>query len=647
MAEIFISYSRKDQVFVQTLHVALEAANHDAWVDWQDIPLSADWWHEIQRGIEMAHTFIFIISPDSVISKVCRQEIDYSVKTNKRLIPILWREGFEIEQVHTAIARHNWVVCREQDDFDSAFQSLLKAINTDLDYVYAHTRLLVHALEWEDKARNDSFLLHGSDLQEAEQWLQQENKEPKPTEQQINYIIKSREAENAYQRLIQVGQKSKRMVQIGSAVLGVTICAAALVSAMTIRALEELQEAKTATRLERESATALQQFNSDQLNALLVAVHNGKALQALVKDNRPISQYPTISPLFALRTLLENIQEQNRLRVDQSNVSSAQFSPDGSKIVTVDDRGTIRLWTSTGQKLAEFKGHRGQVLDANFSPDGKTVATVGSDRTARLWSLSGKQLAEFKGHQGLIWSVSFSPDGQRLATASVDGTARLWSLSGEQLVEFKGHQGWVGYVRFSPNGQQLATVGGDRTARLWSLTGQQITVFRGHQASVSEVNFSPDGQTIVTAGDDGTARLWNLAGKTLAEFKGHLGAVLGVSFSPDGTRIATSGRDSTIRVWNLSGHQLLRLKAILWINSVNFSPDGQQLVTAGGDGTARLWNLSKPQITNFKASQGWIWSLNFSPDGTKLAVAGVDGVVRLWNLSGQQLAEFKGHQSSV
>jgi hypothetical protein len=35
MAEIFISYSRKDSTFVRRLHNAFAAENREAWVDWE------------------------------------------------------------------------------------------------------------------------------------------------------------------------------------------------------------------------------------------------------------------------------------------------------------------------------------------------------------------------------------------------------------------------------------------------------------------------------------------------------------------------------------------------------------------------------------------------------------------------------------
>ncbi|MEB3209821.1 MAG: toll/interleukin-1 receptor domain-containing protein, partial [Leptolyngbyaceae bacterium] len=56
MSDVFISYSRTDKAFVETLHQALKESTYEAWVDWQDIPLTADWWKEIEAGIEAADT---------------------------------------------------------------------------------------------------------------------------------------------------------------------------------------------------------------------------------------------------------------------------------------------------------------------------------------------------------------------------------------------------------------------------------------------------------------------------------------------------------------------------------------------------------------------------------------------------------------
>ena len=52
---------------------------------------AADWLAEIYSGIEAADSFLFIISPDSVASKICTLEIEHTVKHNKRLVPVVWK----------------------------------------------------------------------------------------------------------------------------------------------------------------------------------------------------------------------------------------------------------------------------------------------------------------------------------------------------------------------------------------------------------------------------------------------------------------------------------------------------------------------------------------------------------------------------
>jgi len=68
-----------------------------------------------------------------------------------------------------------------------------------------------------------------------------------------------------------------------------------------------------------------------------------------------------------------------------------------------------------------LQGHTGGVMSAEFSPDGTRVLTVSSDNTARLWdAATGASIAVLQGHTPLVRSAVFSPDGARVVTASGD-----------------------------------------------------------------------------------------------------------------------------------------------------------------------------------------------------------------------------------
>jgi len=119
VADVFISYAREDRACVKRLFDALEADGRDAWVDWEDIPPTADWLEEVYAAIEAADTFVFVISLDSVTSEVCNLEIAHAIKHNKRLVPIIRREVDEAGAFRAltgcnweTLARENWHILK-------------------------------------------------------------------------------------------------------------------------------------------------------------------------------------------------------------------------------------------------------------------------------------------------------------------------------------------------------------------------------------------------------------------------------------------------------------------------------------------------------------------------------------------------------
>ncbi len=114
----------------------------------------------------------------------------------------------------------------------------------------------------------------------------------------------------------------------------------------------------------------------------------------------------------------------------EGRLASAQFSPDGTRIVTGSLDGTARVWdAATGKPLATLTGHEGSVMSAQFSPDGSRIVTGSYDKTARVWdATTGKPLATLTGHEDEVGSPQFSPDGSRIVTASSDKTTRISTL---------------------------------------------------------------------------------------------------------------------------------------------------------------------------------------------------------------------------
>ncbi|MBI5670235.1 MAG: TIR domain-containing protein [Chloroflexi bacterium] len=684
MAEVFISYSRKDTDFVRRLHTALAALNRDTWVDWEDIPLTADWWREVQGGIEAANAFVFVISPDSIRSDICRQEIEHAVANNKRIIPLLRREvtdPADRKAMHPAISTHNWIFFREGDNFDTAFQALINALNTDLSYVRQHTRLLVRAREWENNGNNPSFLLGGDNLRDAEHWLAEAvGKEPQPLPVHAEYITASRTAERRRQRALLAGVSVALVVSLALAVMALLLygeannqraiadqAAATAISAQN-EALNQAGIAQTQAAIAATAQTdAEAQRNIALAQATTVARERDRAQSiglsayAQVEQSGPQPERGVLLALEALqnfaytwqaeRALALAVQgEFNHQTLDRHRMAvySAVWSPDSARLVTASADGTARVWTADGEVQHTLQ-HGDVVNRALWSPDGTRITTASADRTAAIWDANtGDLVVRLSGHQGNVYVAVWSPDGRLIATSSADRTARIWdAISGSLLHTLTGHNGSVNSVVWSPDGKRLVTASDDTTSIIWdAASGQRVLTLIGHTRNVNRAAWSPDGRAIATASADRTARIWDAAsGQSLVLLSAHLGSVTRVAWSPDSRRLVTTSTDDTARIWNARSGELLftlfgHTDDVL---GVTWSPGGRRIVTTSRDMTARLWDAdSGAQMTVFTGHADMVYSVDWSQSGELLATASEDSTARIWQTwtTAQKLISF-------
>ncbi|MBL8131418.1 MAG: TIR domain-containing protein [Anaerolineae bacterium] len=329
MADVFISYSRHNIAFARRLFDALQQSGRDSWIDWDDIPMSTEWWKAIQEGIEAANGFVLIITPDSLSSPVCALEIAHAITNHKRIIPVVHADtdisaaygklaavkpsGFLAEIIAgrdlLEIARKNWSIVeginwlffRENDSFEASLKRLIEVVETDFARVRLHTRLLIRAGEWREKGFDHSTLLSGSDLREAERWLKREaRKPPQATEAHRAFIRASlhQEAEEAAERQQQIdalnaaSQRAQRQSRRAGAA---TVIAALLVVALTIAALVAGTQINDANR-QIATATVAQGAALDQVAT--ATVFQGLALlRADAADTRVAIAGETLTPI--------------------------------------------------------------------------------------------------------------------------------------------------------------------------------------------------------------------------------------------------------------------------------------------------------------------------------------------------------------
>lgn len=191
MSNVFLSYARTHQPFVQRLHEALAERNKEGWVDWAGIPPAEEWMPQIEAAIDAANVFAFVITVDSLRSAVCARELDRAVARNKRLIPLLG-EDVPISEIPAPLRARQLLRFRPDDDFDTSFEDLVAAIDRDLVHVNEHTRLLLRADRWASLGRDAGLLLRDLELDNAQGWLAAgADKEPAPTALHAEFIAAS------------------------------------------------------------------------------------------------------------------------------------------------------------------------------------------------------------------------------------------------------------------------------------------------------------------------------------------------------------------------------------------------------------------------------------------------------------------------
>jgi WD40 repeat protein len=664
--DAFVSYSRRDKPFVIRLKEALERRGRNVWIDADDIPPGAQWRRELGTGIEAADAFVFVMSPDSVASPECGEELRRATELGKRLVPVLYREP---DRVPDALATLQYVNAENGAAFERIVEQVDEAIETDHDWVREHTQWLARALRWADGGRDTSRLLRGAELDAAERWLarQAEGKKPPPTPLQTDYVVAGRHAERRRLRLV---------VAATLAALAVSIALGVLALVSRNEAIEQRDQARS-----RElTASAVAQLDVDPERSLLLAL-----------EAQDIARNATVED--ALRRALMESHVRAEMPGHRASIADLSMSPDGRRLVTASRDHTARVFdTDSGRPLHVLRGHRAPVATAAFSPRADRLVTAGDDGTARIWdAVDGRQLALLRHEDGALHSAAFSPDGRRVVTAGADRTARVWDArTGGQVAILRAHRGEVLDAGFDPRGGTVLTAGEDGTSRLWKPGSGESSVLARHGTPLSVADFSangrvavtgeyagtvrvwdpasgrrlsqlsgmalsaavsPDGDTILTTTIDGLAAVWDSqTGARIAPLAGHGGPAFGAAVSPDGTLVATGGQDHTARVWDAEQGSLV---AVLrgqreGVSRVAFTPDGASVVTGGRDGTVRRWDIGAGRVLRAHGGEEVevkppVNSAVPTRDGRLVVTAAEDGTVRLWNAwTGSEIVHRRG-----
>jgi small GTP-binding protein len=150
--------------------------------------------------------------------------------------------------------------------------------------------------------------------------------------------------------------------------------------------------------------------------------------------------------------LLDNVIHKTEIiAVDNSNIKTISWFPDGRRIAWGGDKGIIKIWDfANNRHLAILEGHNDSVICISISHDGNLLASKSIDDSVRLWRCDTfETVAILEELSSPKWppGIAFHPKKDILATlGEFDTVVRIWELNLEDLLDRKSAIGSIRYV---------------------------------------------------------------------------------------------------------------------------------------------------------------------------------------------------------
>ncbi|CAH1232801.1 FAM65A [Branchiostoma lanceolatum] len=131
--DVMISYSHQDMDFMRKMRGSLEAAGISVWVDEQGLGAGVDFLNKIGHAIVEAKVFLSLLSPISVTSKYCKDELALAYISNKPIFPVAMATRDSLRKdmdfgMQLTLAPMEWVDFSDRGSFDISFTALTQKI---------------------------------------------------------------------------------------------------------------------------------------------------------------------------------------------------------------------------------------------------------------------------------------------------------------------------------------------------------------------------------------------------------------------------------------------------------------------------------------------------------------------------------------
>lgn len=297
--------------------------------------------------------------------------------------------------------------------------------------------------------------------------------------------------------------------------------------------------------------------------------------------------------------------------LNQQAISALVFSPDGTRLVSVEVSGAVKVWNLQTRKIL-FTIHPPRVHyyggSITYSADGEALLVPVEKRTTNATEAAigfydaetGKSLRTIPTKWDYVSAIVPTKNGRLIAAGTVGanddddpaGSVQIFDLpSGEAQKTYP-----VVASAISPDGRWMSSFDNNGIYHpvLWDLKdGKRVHDLTPKNAS--HIIFRPDGEEVaVTHGDSEAIDFLSTSSGQINKSLPGVGYGLGTAaYSADGKLLAAGSYSfGTIKVWDLASmKERVTLYGQSPVQSVTFSPNGKLLAATSSE--LRVWDVAR------------------------------------------------------
>ena len=304
----------------------------------------------------------------------------------------------------------------------------------------------------------------------------------------------------------------------------------------------------------------------------------------------------------------------------QRGVNSVCLSPNGDRLYSGSDDGTIKVWNvSTGDCLHTCPHHVTPVFSLCLSPNGAVLYSAGHDEKIRVWDTTNCSMSllycidkNHGGHRKSIHAVCISSDGRKLYSGGADNTVKVWDArNGKLIANFAG-----GMANFdsmgSLRGKGRLSLRPTRHAVEYNATRSGVKPSRKRAEDVRDHQLRNDllskkghlhavvalcctDNVVISGSKDMTIKIWDArTDRHVTTLRGHRGQITSLCTSLDSKVLFSSSADRTIKMWDLTGTSNTALICTArghshWVSDVCFESTSGCLLSSSFDCKIKAW----------------------------------------------------------